>query len=348
MKDPFEDKSTILYVKNLKKHFPIYEGVFKKVTGYVRAVDGVSFSVKKGETLGLVGESGCGKTTVGRLIMGGYRPTEGEIWFKRPDGDEWMDIAKTKPAEMKEIRPHIQMVFQDPFASLNPRMTVRQILSEPMVVNNVFKGQELEDRVRELLSLVGLKKHHLNRYPHAFSGGQRQRISVARALALNPSLIVADEPTSALDVSVQAQIVNLALEIQDKLGPAYLFISHDLGLVRHFSTKVALMYVGHIVEYGPAESVFSRPRHPYTEALMSNVPSVRPELISRKIILKGEAADPIHPPPGCPFHPRCLYSQDVCSREVPELKEVESELIVACHFAKDLELTGCDALGCAI
>jgi peptide/nickel transport system ATP-binding protein len=348
MKDPFKDDKTILRIENLKKHFPIYEGVFKKITGYVRAVDGVSFSVKRGETLGLVGESGCGKTTVGRLIMGGYRPTEGHIWFNRPDTGQWLDIAEAEPQEMKTLRPYVQMVFQDPFASLNPRMTIRQILAEPLVVNNVLKGSELEDKIRELLDLVGLKKHHLNRYPHAFSGGQRQRISVARALALNPSLIVADEPTSALDVSVQAQIVNLALEIQDKLGPAYLFISHDLGLVRHFSTAIALMYVGKVVEYGPAESVFSRPRHPYTEALMSNVPSVRPELIGRKIILRGEAADPINPPPGCSFHTRCLYAQEICKTEVPELRELAPEHLVSCHFAEELDLTGCDALGCAI
>jgi peptide/nickel transport system ATP-binding protein len=249
---------------------------------------------------------------------------------------------------MKPLRRHIQMVFQDPFASLNPRMTIREILAEPLVVNKVARGRELEERVRELIELVGLKLQHLNRYPHAFSGGQRQRISIARAMALYPRLLVADEPTSALDVSVQAQIVNLALDIQEKLGLAYLFISHDLGLIRHFSKKIVLMYVGRVVEYGPSEPLFSRPRHPYTEALLSNVPTTRPELTGRKIILKGEPADPINPPPGCPFHPRCLYAEDVCASAEPELVEVGPGHIAACHFAASLRLAGCDALGCAI
>jgi len=342
------ESEILLEVKDLKKHFPIYKGVFKKVVGHVKAVDGVSFAVKKGETLGLVGESGCGKTTVGRMIMRAFRPTSGHMWFQPPNGEPRVDLAEIAPSRMKPLRRHIQMVFQDPFASLNPRMTVRQILAEPLVVNKVARGKELENRVRELIELVGLKLQHLNRYPHAFSGGQRQRISIARALALYPKLLVADEPTSALDVSVQAQIVNLALEIQDKLGLAYLFISHDLGLVRHFSKKIVLMYVGRVVEYAPAEPLFARPRHPYTEALLSNVPSTRPELVGRKIILKGDPADPINAPSGCPFHPRCLYAEDMCSHEEPPLAEVEPEHLVACHFANKLNLTGCDALGCAI
>jgi oligopeptide/dipeptide ABC transporter ATP-binding protein len=335
-------------VSHLKKHFPIKAGVFKKVVGHVKAVDGVSFTINEGETLGLVGESGCGKTTVGRMIMGAYRPTSGHIWFQPPDGDSRVDLASIEPKAMKPLRRHIQMVFQDPFASLNPRMTIREILAEPLVVNKVARGRELEERVRELIELVGLKLQHLNRYPHAFSGGQRQRISIARAMALYPRLLVADEPTSALDVSVQAQIVNLALDIQEKLGLAYLFISHDLGLIRHFSKKIVLMYVGRVVEYGPSEPLFSRPRHPYTEALLSNVPTTRPELTGRKIILKGEPADPINPPPGCPFHPRCLYAEDVCASAEPELVEVGPGHIAACHFAASLRLAGCDALGCAI
>jgi peptide/nickel transport system ATP-binding protein len=240
------------------------------------------------------------------------------------------------------------MVFQDPFASLNPRMTVRQILAEPLVVNKVARGKQLEDRVRDLIELVGLKVHHLNRYPHAFSGGQRQRISFARALALYPKLLVADEPTSALDVSVQAQIVNLALDIQDRFNLAYLFISHDLGLVRHFSKKIIVMYVGRVMEYGPAEQLFARPRHPYTEALLSNVPSTKRGQVGRKIILRGEPADPINPPAGCPFHPRCLYTQEVCKQIVPALEEQAPGHQAACHFASTLDLTGCDALGCAI
>jgi peptide/nickel transport system ATP-binding protein len=282
------------------------------------------------------------------MIMGAYRPTSGHIWFQPPDGDSRVDLASIEPKAMKPLRRHIQMVFQDPFASLNPRMTIREILAEPLVVNKVARGRELEERVRELIELVGLKLQHLNRYPHAFSGGQRQRISIARAMALYPRLLVADEPTSALDVSVQAQIVNLALDIQEKLGLAYLFISHDLGLIRHFSKKIVLMYVGRVVEYGPSEPLFSRPRHPYTEALLSNVPTTRPELTGRKIILKGEPADPINPPPGCPFHPRCLYAEDVCASAEPELVEVGPGHIAACHFAASLRLAGCDALGCAI
>jgi peptide/nickel transport system ATP-binding protein len=341
-------EEVLLEVRNLKKHFPIHKGVFKKVAGYVKAVDGVSFSVKSGETLGLVGESGCGKSTVGKMIMGAYRPTEGNIWFQPPNGKSRVDLASIDSAGMKSVRPCIQMVFQDPFASLNPRMTIREIIAEPLVVNKVVRGRELEQRVRELMDLVGLKVQHLNRYPHAFSGGQRQRISFARALALYPRLVVADEPTSALDVSVQAQIVNLALDLQGRFGLAYLFISHDLGLIRHFSNRIAVMYVGRVMEYATAEPLFSRPRHPYTEALLSNVPSTRPELVGRRIVLKGEPADPINPPRGCPFHPRCLYAQEVCSQVVPLLEEVEPEHHAACHFAATLNLTGCDALGCVI
>lgn len=342
------EPESILQVNDLKKHFPIHRGVFRKVAGHVKAVDGVTFEIKSGETLGLVGESGCGKTTVGRMIMGAYRPTGGHIWFQPPNGEPKVDLAAITPAEMKPLRPYIQMVFQDPFASLNPRMTVREILAEPLIVNKVARGKELELRVRELIELVGLKVMHLNRYPHAFSGGQRQRISIARALALFPKLLVADEPTSALDVSVQAQIVNLALDIQQKLGLAYLFISHDLGLIRHFSQRVVLMYVGKVVEYAPAQPLFERPRHPYTEALLSNVPSTRPDMVGRRIILKGDPADPMNAPPGCPFHPRCLYAQEPCSMVVPPLEEVEPGHLVACHFARSLNLTGCDALGCAI
>ncbi len=252
----------LLKVENLKKHFPITSGVFKKVVGQVKAVDGVSFQMNSGETVGIVGESGCGKTTVARMIMGAYPPTEGNVWFQPPNGEPMVDLAHIDPAEMRSLRKNIQMIFQDPFASLNPRMTVREIIAEPLIVNKVTRGRELEDRVRGLMELVGLQVQHLNRYPHAFSGGQRQRISIARALALYPSLLVADEPTSALDVSVQAQIVNLILDIQDRLGLAYLFISHDLGLIRHFSKAIVIMYVGRVVELAPAEPLFAKPRHP--------------------------------------------------------------------------------------
>ncbi len=343
-----ESSGVLLEVTNLKKHFPIHRGVFKKVVGHVKAVDGVTFTMEHGDTLGIVGESGCGKTTVARMIMAAYRPTSGHIWFQPPNGEQRIDLAAIDQAELRPLRRHIQMVFQDPFASLNPRMTVRQILAEPLVVNRVARGRELEDRVRELVELVGLKVQHLSRYPHAFSGGQRQRISIARALALYPRLIVADEPTSALDVSVQAQIVNLCLEIQDRLGLAYLFISHDLGLIRHFSRRIVIMYVGRVVEYAPAQPLFARPLHPYTEALLSNVPSTRPEMIGRKIILRGDPADPINPPPGCPFHPRCLYAKEICSQVEPPLLEVATDHLVACHLTPSLDLTGCDALGCVI
>lgn len=342
------ESDILLEVHDLKKHFPIRRGVFKKVVGHVKAVDGVSFTIRRGDTLGVPGESGCGKTTVGRMIMGAYRPTAGNIWFHPPDGEPRVDLANISPQEMRPLRKHFQMVFQDPFASLNPRMTVRQILAEPLVVNKNARGRELGGRVRELIELVGLRVQHLNRYPHSFSGGQRQRISIARALALYPDLVVADEPTSALDVSVQAQIINLALEIQQQLGLAYLFISHDLGIIRHFSQHIVLMYVGRVVEYGLAEAVFARPRHPYTEALMSNVPTTRPESVGRKIILKGEPADPINPPPGCPFHPRCLYAEVVCALVVPPLEDVEPGHQAACHFKTVLELTGCNALACAL
>lgn len=338
----------LLEVKDLKKHFPIHRGVFRKIVGHVKAVDGISFKINPGETLGLVGESGCGKTTVGRMIMGAYRPTGGEIWFQPQNGSPRVNLAAMTSTEMKPYRPYIQMVFQDPFASLDPRMTVREILAEPLVVNKVAKGAELEGMVRELIEMVGLKVQYLNRYPHAFSGGQRQRISFARAMALYPRLLVADEPTSALDVSVQAQIVNLALEIQREMKIAYLFISHDLGLVRHFSKKIVLMYVGRVVEYTTADILFGKPRHPYTEALMSNVPSTRPELLGRKIILKGDPADPINPPAGCAFHPRCLYAQKICSDDKPALREIIPGHFVACHFAESLDLRGCDALGCVI
>ena len=342
------ESQPLLEVKDLKKYFPIHKGVFRKVIGHVKAIDGVSFKIDPGETLGLVGESGCGKTTVGRMIMGAYVPTAGEIWFQPPDGMPRINLGALTPKEMKPYRRYVQMVFQDPFASLNPRMTVREILAEPMVVNKVAHGAGLEGRVRELIEMVGLKVQFLNRYPHAFSGGQRQRISLARALALYPKLLVADEPTSALDVSVQAQIINLALEIQRSMGIAYLFISHDLGLIRHISKKILLMYVGKVVEYASADVLFGQPRHPYTEALMSNVPTTRPELLGRKIILKGDPADPINPPSGCSFHPRCIYSKEICSVEIPALREIDSGHLVACHFAESLELRGCDALGCVI
>jgi peptide/nickel transport system ATP-binding protein len=334
-----ENQNLLLEVNNLKKHFPIRRGFFRKTVGNVRAVDGVSFFIRQGETLGLVGESGCGKTTTGRLILKAYDPTEGQIRFRQ--NGEMVDLAAiTSRKEMKAIRREMQIIFQDPFSSLNPRMTVLDIVGEPLRIHGVASGAELKDQVRKLLERVGLRVQHMNRYPYAFSGGQRQRIGIARALALRPKLIVCDEPVSALDVSVQAQVINLLADLQREFGLTYLFIAHDLSVVEHISNRVAVMYLGNIVETAPSEALYANPLHPYTEALLSAVPRTDPDHVSNRILLTGDVPSPANPPTGCKFHPRCRYVKPICSQEVPSLIEHSSDHYAACHFVKDLILTG--------
>ena len=329
----------LLEVNSLKKYFPIRKGLLRRLAGHVRAVDDVNFSIRKGETLSLVGESGCGKTTTSRCILRALDPSDGYINF-RTENDTVVNLADLPKRELKPLRRQLQMIFQDPFSSLNPRMTVFDIIGEPLLVNKVGNAQERRERVAELLELVGLPPEFMNRYPHAFSGGQRQRIGIARALALNPALIVADEPVSALDVSVQAQIVNLMLDLQEELGMAYLFVAHDLSVVKHVSDRVAVMYVGKIVEIAETNDLFHKPKHPYTEALLSAVPKPDPRLRSERIILEGDVADPANPPSGCYFHPRCKYATDVCKTTAPELRELAPDHIVSCHHAEELELIG--------
>ncbi len=335
---------SILEVVGLRKFFPIRRGLLRRIVGQVRAVDGVSFHIKKGETLSLVGESGCGKTTVSRCIVRALQPSEGAIRFRIDDGSAGgggaVDIAQVPKRALKPFRRHMQMIFQDPFSSLNPRMMIGDIIGEPLLVNGMTDKAERRARVEELLGLVHLPAAYMNRFPHACSGGQRQRIGIARALALNPSLIVADEPVSALDVSVQAQIVNLLLELQDRLGLSYLFIAHDLSVVKHVSDRVAVMYVGKMVEVAATEDLYSRPRHPYTEALLSAVPKADPRLRSQRIILQGEVADAAHPPSGCYFHPRCRYAVERCRVETPELAEIAPGHWASCHRAGELTLKG--------
>ncbi len=330
----------LLEVTDLKKYFPIRTGFFRKVTGYVKAVDGVSFEVFPGETLGVVGESGCGKTTVGRCLLRLIEPTEGSI--KLTVKGSTHSVLDLKPAELRAIRPHVQMVFQDPQASLNARMTVQDIVAEPLVVNKVLRGKALEERVSELLRAVGLRPEAMRRYPHAFSGGQRQRIGIARALALNPDLIIADEPVSALDVSVQAQVLNLLADLRKDFGLSYIFIAHDLGVVEHISDRVAVMYLGRIVEIGRTETLFANPKHPYTEALLSAVPVADPRAQKKRerIRLMGDVPSPANPPHGCRFHPRCRYAQDICAKDDPPLIPLSNGTSAACHFANELNLQG--------
>jgi oligopeptide/dipeptide ABC transporter ATP-binding protein len=315
----------LIKVQALTKYFPIRGGLLSRVIGHVKAVDGVSFRVKKGETLGLVGESGCGKTTAGKTILRLIEPTSGEILYKQ------QDITKLTKGQFRRIRKNMQMVFQDPFLSLNPRMSVRQIVREPLQVNRVASYEDLEERVRRLVELVGLNPDHLNRYPHEFSGGQRQRIGVARALALNPEFVVLDEPTSALDVSVQAQILNLLAELQEKLGLTFLFISHDLSVVRQMSNRIGVMYLGKIAEIGPTTEMLSQPYHPYTQALFSAILDPDPEVETQRIVLTGDVPSPANPPKGCRFHPRCWLANDRCKTEEPTMREIGSEHYVACY-----------------
>ncbi|MBI2114403.1 MAG: dipeptide ABC transporter ATP-binding protein [candidate division NC10 bacterium] len=334
-----ESSVRLLDVKGLRKFFPIRKGFLKREVGQVRAVDDVSFHVEKGETLSLVGESGCGKTTTARCILRAITPTSGQTLFRGQDGSV-VDVASLPKSQLRPLRRQMQMIFQDPFSSLNPRRTLFDIVAEPLVANEVGTRQERVERVAELLRLVGLRPEYMRRYPHAFSGGQRQRIGIARALALNPSLIVADEPVSALDVSVQAQILNLMLRLQAQLDLTYLFVAHDLSVVKHVSDRVAVMYVGKIVEMTETQRLFTAPRHPYTEALLSAVPKPDPRLRAHRIVLEGEVADAANPPSGCYFHPRCRYAVDACRQETPRLEEIEPGHFVSCHRARELTLRG--------
>jgi peptide/nickel transport system ATP-binding protein len=334
-----DQDQVLLEVKNLVKFFPIRRGFLQKVVGHVRAVDDVTFYVNQGETLSLVGESGCGKTTTSRCILRAIDPTAGQIFF-RTEHDVMMDIASLPEGQVQPLRRQMQMIFQDPFSSLDPRMTLLDIVGEPLLVHGMKNRQERQDRVAELLKLVGMRPEYMRRFPHAFSGGQRQRIGIARALALNPRLVVADEPVSALDVSVQAQILNLMLELQARLGLTYLFVAHDLSVVKHISERVAVMYVGRIAEMAATEELFNAPRHPYTEALLSAVPKPDPRLRSERIVLEGEVADPANPPSGCYFHPRCRYAADVCKQATPQLVEITPRHYVACHRSNEITLRG--------
>ncbi|MDJ0391331.1 ATP-binding cassette domain-containing protein [Roseomonas sp. E05] len=328
----------VLEVQDLRKHYPIRAGLLRREVGRVRAVDGVSFHIARGETLALVGESGCGKTTVSRCILRALTPSAGAIRFTPEEGRE-VDLATLPKRQMRPLRRHIQMIFQDPYASLNPRMMVGDIITEPLKVNGV-PAAERRERLMELLDLVQMPPAARSRFPHAFSGGQRQRIGIARALALHPRLVVADEPVSALDVSVQAQIINLLLDLQDRLGLSMLFVAHDLSVVRHVSDRVAVMYVGRIVEVAPTDALYRAPRHPYTEALLAAVPAPDPERQQRREAARGEVADPANPPPGCAFHPRCPYAVERCRVERPELTATESGRWVSCHRARELDLAG--------
>ncbi|KAB2330868.1 ABC transporter ATP-binding protein [Bacillus mesophilum] len=323
------DSDYILEVNDLKKHFPVKAGILQRNVGSVKAVDGLSFKVKKGETIGIVGESGCGKSTAGRTLIRLYEPTAGDIFFKG------RNISKMSESELRRtVRKDIQMVFQDPYASLNPRKTLKSILLEPMKTHNMYKGKEREDKLDELLDRVGFNPLFINRYPHEFSGGQRQRIGIARALTLNPDLIIADEAVSALDVSIQAQIINLMKDLQEEMGLTYVFISHDLSVVRHISDRVGVMYLGKIMEFAPKKDIYEEPLHPYTQALLSAVPTPRKKGAAprERIILKGDLPSPANPPTGCVFHTRCPAATAMCSEKVPEFREVKKDHFVACHL----------------
>lgn len=337
-------KDILLEVKSLKKYFPIQKGLLKKTVGNVKAVDDVSFYVREGETLGLVGESGCGKTTAGRCIIRLYEPTGGDVFFQTrmmtKDGSpKRVNLIEMNQHQVKPIRQEISMIFQDPVNSLNPRMTVGDIIGEPMNIHGKT-GPETEDTIVRLLERVGMRADHMRRYPHEFSGGQRQRIGIARALSLNPRLVICDEPVSALDVSIQAQTLNLLQALQKDFNLSYIFIAHDLSVVQHISDRVAVMYVGKMVEMAEAEELYMHPLHPYTESLMSAVPKPDPKYQTDRMVMQGDVADPSNPPPGCYFNPRCRYAQEICHIETPAFREVQPEHFVACHFAEQLDLKG--------
>ena len=323
---PWTDDRPLVEIIDAVKHFPITGGVFLREVARVRAVDGVSLTIKKGETLGLVGESGCGKSTLGRLILRLEEPTAGQVLF------EGEDILKFNSTKLRDLRQEMQIIFQDPFSSLNPRKNVAQVIGEPLLVQGIISRKERYNRVLELMEEVGLKREQMRRFPHQFSGGQRQRIGVARALALNPKLIICDEAVSALDVSIQAQVINLLQDLQEKFDLTYLFISHDLSVVEHISDRVAVMYLGLIVESAGSDELYTNPLHPYTQALLSSSPVPDPKAERKRTVLLGDVPSPIDPPPGCRFHTRCPLVEDVCRREMPEMRELQSEHFVACHL----------------
>jgi peptide/nickel transport system ATP-binding protein len=331
----------LLRVVDLQKLFPIRKGFFKRTVGHVRAVDGVSFHIDEGETLGLVGESGCGKTTTARCILRAIEPTAGHVFMRTAEGAT-VELGGLRPAGLRALRREMQMIFQDPFTSLNPRMTLLDLVGEPLLVHGMKRRREREERVADLLRRVGLRAEYMRRFPHAFSGGERQRIGIARALALHPRLVVADEPVSALDVSVQAQILNLLVDLQADLKLTYLFVAHDLSVVRHISNRVAVMYVGRMVELAETDELFAAPKHPYTAALLAAAPEPDPRARSRRIMLSGEVANPAAPPTGCYFHPRCPHAVDACRTTVPAWQEVTPGRFVACHRAAELKLAGVD------
>jgi peptide/nickel transport system ATP-binding protein len=339
VEDTKQAPQRLLDVTDLRKYFPIKKGFLRREVGAIRAVDDVSFFINEGETLGLVGESGCGKTTTSRCILRAVDPTDGQIMFRSAVG-EFVDVAKLPQSQLRLLRREMQMIFQDPFSSLNPRMTLLDIVGEPLLNNGIGNRSEREERVADALELVGLRPEFMRRYPHAFSGGQRQRIGIARALVLRPRLIVADEPVSALDVSVQAQVLNLMMELQEELDLTYLFVAHDLSVVKHISDRVAVMYVGKMVEVAVSQELFVQPRHPYTAALLSSNPQPDPRSRSERVVLQGEVANPADPPPGCYFNPRCSYATDICRTQAPQLTEISPEHYVSCHRAEEIELPG--------